>query len=608
MVVVARGVPAGMGSLLALCAMVFFPFLNPFHRFPIASFHSEWLAVFFGLLASLFFLRQKNWVFVVIPRSVWVPLVLCGLAVLQTGWLALPRTEFNYIFAAYLLFAMVLMILGASLVNQIGMTRLVDWLAWALVLGATVAGLFSLIQGFKLSTVISAWVPAVGDSRPFGALAQANHQGNYLAVGLAACLYLGYTRGRWMILALLPAAFVMATGLAMSASRTSFLYLAGFIGLSVWMWWKTRSSDSDSRRMIWLTTGLLLFFLLIQWAIPYLREMLSESGGGALVMPSSRLFAESAGYSLRLRVWHESVLMALKAPLLGVGIGQFSWHHFLIAKDMPPHMASAELFNHAHNLFLHLLAELGVFAALTLVAGVVAFVSALRSRQATPSLWFLLAVLVIQAAHSMLEYPLWYSFFLGLSALVVGAADGKTYRFPIVEQYGRAIFVPIFVCGIAVFSNISSSSTELDGIADEVQHGGFTEKDLPNIVDSLTLIREGSLMAPYVDAIYSNAITVVPGKNQREELAVNSRTVTFWPQPQVVARQLLLLALNQRDAEARVLMQHALSAYPGFLSLLGSMAVNIPLNQLGGVGQMLALRQRVIPISVSASGVVAQNQ
>lgn len=607
MVPVGRAAQAGVGGLIALCAMVVFPFLNPFHRFPITSFHSEWLAVFFGLLAGLFFLRKQNWSYVVIPRSVIVPMALGALALLQVWWLPLPRAEFNLIFLGYLLFALLLMILGASLANGAGMERLADWLAWALVLGATSAGIFSMIQGFKLTTWLSAWVPAVGDARPFGALAQANHQGNYLAVGLVACLYLAYTRGRFIALLLFPTALVMGTGLAMSASRTSFAYLAGFIGLSAWMWWKTKCIDW--RRMLSLSVGLLVIFVLIQWLMPHLREMLGEgNGGGALAMPANRLFAESTGgSSLRLRVWHESLLIALKSPLLGVGIGQFSWHHFLIAKDMPMHEASSQLFNHAHNIFFHLLAELGVFAVLALLAGVLAFVLALRKTTLTPPLWFLLAILLIQSAHSLLEYPLWYSFFLGLTALVVGAADGKVYRFRFVEQQGRKVFIPIFVCGVAVFSNISSSYTELDGIADEIQRGGFTEKDLPNIVHSLSLIREGSLMAPYVDAIYSNAITVASGRKQIEELAVNSRTVTFWPQPEIVARQLLLLALNQRDAEAKVLMQHALTAYPGFLSLLGTMAGNIPLSELGGVGQMLALRQRVISISAQASG-VAQKQ
>ena len=39
------------------------------------------------------------------------------------------------------------------------------------------------------------------------------------------------------------------------------------------------------------------------------------------------------------------------------------------------------------------------------------------------SLWWVLSLAVILGIHSMLEYPLWYAYFLGIAAVVLGASE-----------------------------------------------------------------------------------------------------------------------------------------------------------------------------------------
>ena len=79
------------------------------------------------------------------------------------------------------------------------------------------------------------------------------------------------------------------------------------------------------------------------------------------MMPIDRLFDLASGWSPRMAVWKEAWQMFATAPLLGVGFGQFAWYHFLQVSLADPAVVPG-LFDHAHNLILQMLAELGVFA------------------------------------------------------------------------------------------------------------------------------------------------------------------------------------------------------------------------------------------------------
>ena len=98
-------------------------------------------------------------------------------------------------------------------------------------MAALIGGLFSaLVQWLQLFDieVFPLWLAIVYDdpalrSRPFASLAQANHQTTYLALAALASLYLGTrTRRDWLVP---PALFALATGLALTGSRMSVVFL-----------------------------------------------------------------------------------------------------------------------------------------------------------------------------------------------------------------------------------------------------------------------------------------------------------------------------------------------------------------------------------------------
>ena len=54
----------------------------------------------------------------------------------------------------------------------------------------------------------------------------------------------------------------------------------------------------------------------------------------------------------------------------------------------------------------------------------------------TAAHWWMWAAALVLAVHSMLEYPLWYTFFLGFAAVVLGMGEARTIKLPV--PAGRA--------------------------------------------------------------------------------------------------------------------------------------------------------------------------
>jgi O-antigen ligase len=116
-------------------------------------------------------------------------------------------------------------------------------------------------------------------------------------------------------------------------------------------------------------------------------------------------------------IWLKSWALIQAHPVWGVGFGNIAYAMF--TETLP--VARASVTEHAHNIFLQLAVELGlpVAAAWTLALTVLV----VRSRRSIKTFegramgMFLLAILV----HSMLEYPLWYAYFLLPFAFTLGA-------------------------------------------------------------------------------------------------------------------------------------------------------------------------------------------
>ncbi|MBL0719249.1 O-antigen ligase family protein [Piscinibacter sp. Jin2] len=123
----------------------------------------------------------------------------------------------------------------------------------------------------------------------------------------------------------------------------------------------------------------------------------------------------------RRGIWADALRLIREQPLSGVG-----WNRFNLAWTLSPGMQwRGGLLTHAHNLPLHLAAELGLPLAGT-VLGLLAWALWRGSRLMPRSPAATVAALMLAALllHSLLEYPLWYAYFLLPACWLLGALLG----------------------------------------------------------------------------------------------------------------------------------------------------------------------------------------
>jgi hypothetical protein len=162
----------------------------------------------------------------------------------------------------------------------------------------------------------------------------------------------------------------------------------------------------------------------------------------------------------------------------------------------------------------------------------------------------------------MIEFPLWYASFLGVSAVLVGLGESRW-----VSLRMRRL-LPFAMMAVFTFSAVILARTWQDysklwvwlyvslGIRME-QQGELLRPYTEQVLDQLGR----SLLVAYMDLPVSSAIEV--DRNRlREKIVFQDRVMRFSPTPHVVYRHVLLLALDEREAEALALLEHAMRVYP----------------------------------------------
>jgi O-antigen ligase len=95
-----------------------------------------------------------------------------------------------------------------------------------------------------------------------------------------------------------------------------------------------------------------------------------------------------------------------------------------------PQFASAGfnsgLFTNCHNLILQLLAEMGLPITLAVVGGFAWVVWPFFSERAEAEGMLALGCMAVTLIHSMLEYPLWYLYFLAMLVVFASMSPART--------------------------------------------------------------------------------------------------------------------------------------------------------------------------------------
>ena len=280
---------------------------------------------------------------------------------------------------------------------------------WVVAGGANVA--VALAQVFLPGLPDGDWLAASGyPGRAVGNLRQPNHLSSLLLWHCVAVIALFELRR----LGRLAAGVLLALGVfavVLSASRTGLLSV-----LMLALWGLLDRRLSRTARALLLAAPLVF---LLSWLAMALWATLTQHAFGG-----SQRLAESDISSSRFAIWRDTLTLIHQQPWFGVGFGEFNFAWTLTPLPQRP----VAFFDHTHNLPLQLAVELGLPLALLVMSLLVfglwrgvqqAWTTAADLGVAQRSA--MLMVLMI-GLHSLVEYPLWYSYFLLPTAWAWGFA------------------------------------------------------------------------------------------------------------------------------------------------------------------------------------------
>lgn len=538
-------------SLALVGLMWVLPFLHIKHAYPLTTFYQEWWSALLGVLAMVLLLEPDYWSKPAVPRIAQLPMALIVVVLLQ--WLLGRITYFDQalLYVLYLLLATLLMLAGARLHASLGLPKLAQVLAIALLIGAELNAFIGVLQHYKWHTIFDGMVIAKVSAVVYGNLAQPNHFANYIALGMISLGFLFQQqklRPSYVALLALPMLFVMA----MSGSRSSWLYLL-LMAAMAW-WWSRRNAGLKPmlRYSLLLIAGFGLMHLVAQFQV-----MTAETGS---VNTVGRLLDNQENGSIRLYLWREAGLMFMQSPLLGIGFGQFAWQHFQLVPQLQPGNIVG-LYNNAHNLVMQLAAETGAAGLLILFASLGVWVNAARRATLDAAHWWGYAILGVLAIHSLLEYPLWYGYFLAISAILLGMFD-KTH-YPLELRFvGRMSVAAMLLLGLLVLVQLMMGYQSMERMLATNPASEEEDVALPSAArDTLVSLHRVPLLSPYSELFMSQRMAI-DGEYLKEKLALNTRVTHFVPIGLVVYRQALLLAQSGQSEQAKIMWDQAMWSYP----------------------------------------------
>lgn len=292
-----------------------------------------------------------------------------------------------------------------------------DVMAWALACAGALGMLMGAVQIFMPQWADGELIArSVVAGRAVGNLRQPNHLSTLLIMGLSGVIWLGRRR-QWPVWLSATLLIACIGGVVGTASRTGMLAM---VFLTLWGW---RDRGLPQPLRVLLLTAPLCYAAwwagLAWWA---------QSGTGHAFAAQARLHDGSDISSSRFKIWANVIQLIGMHPWTGVG-----WGHFNQAwtfTEFPGRPVA--FFDHTHNIVLQWAVELGIPMALLLVAlcGMalwpVASVWWRKQDQIASDTQGVRAVAITvlgtAALHSLLEYPLWYAYFLLPTAFIWGLA------------------------------------------------------------------------------------------------------------------------------------------------------------------------------------------
>ena len=531
-------------------ALVSVPLLIPVHHQPIPSFYGEWWALLLGTIAMIAITRLKPFE-MLLPQVALVPVGLLILTGLQWSLGMVPTREALFMHGGYLVWAALLIAFGAVLARTLGSHWVFNTLAWGLIFGSLASALLALSQLLNLplpAYILFPWFMPETHAGIFANIAQSNLLGSYVWMGIAATLHL-HNRNLLARVSALLSVIVLGFIAGLTLSRMSIMFGVAMLAMPFVLAQYPPARKIRSRLVIVALLSLMAGGMVLhQWS--------HQSKRVASVTLLDRYAPKSVGADPRLDIWRDTVHVIGKHPWLGNGIGNYTWAMLESTAEAPANAKTLPNAEHSHNLFLQLAADYGLPALLVFLWLFGRWLKGMHAaRVASNQGLFGFDLLAVLFIYSMLEYPLWYAFYLGLAALVIGVSSAsleltKFDGSPRLLRFGllAAILALLPVrldfgtLDFAVSSPLSNTASDQAAIA-----------ELQQRVDMVASIGTHSSIESYAGIVLT-ILSVPERKFAHEQSRLCEDAMKIWPIPIIVTRCAVLRELTARPQEAEQLL------------------------------------------------------
>jgi O-antigen ligase len=502
-----------------------FSWLLPNHYLPWAAFHADtWVSLILGLGMAGIILRS--------PAPMmwhWTSLlaaVLVGVPFIQYLFNLLPFVGQAWISSAYLL-GFLLALLNGARWESVSPSQLADGLFFSIGVASVLSVGLQLHQWLGLDG-LELLSMGLSGTRPYANLGQPNQLGTLLLWGLLACGWGAVTRKIKAPAAILMACYLLF-GIALTQSRTAWLGLLLLL-VAVWYWRKLWSS----KWMPWVVTGLSLYFLLCNLALPLIGDTLQMTGTHNL---ENRLHGE-----LRPAAWRLFIDAILERPWFGYGLTSVASAQLAVTLQHP---SLGVAFGHAHSLILDLMLWFGIPIGLLASTSLAYWFSKCLRSIANGGDAILLMVVVVVGNHAMFELPLHYAYFLLPTGLVIGILNTRISK-RVVFRSSRWVLLAILAVSAIVVSLVIHDYFQVEAnfyaLRFERARVGTLPPGKPPEVLILTQLREEIRYARFEPR----------GKLSEAELKWMRNAASIRPGPHELHKLATTLALNDHPDEAQL--------------------------------------------------------
>lgn len=542
---------AAICSLCMLSLMACLPFLLPIHVDPIPSFYSEWWTVFFGLAGALVFVLFSNEIKLVFPSITFTPILLALVVALQISLGMFAYRASGFFLIANLVWVAVLIIVASSLCEKLGAKKFAIFIATSILCGGVLSSVVGCVQAAGIHHYFAPWVtPLLGPKGVgvYGNLAQQNHFANYLALALASALYLHAS----MTLSLrkfIPIISLLLTSAILSGSRSIWLYFAVLSGLFILL--RRARNNTNAKHETQKPSGHLTRKAITHFCAFGIATFLIASQ-----LPQfQRLFQLSETLGSRSFLWRHAVDMFFAHPILGVGFDAFA---FNLIGQLQFGAKYWGIDQFAHNLILQLLAVSGILGIAAFLLPILFSIRRQRQLAFTAERFFAFCLIAILIIHSLLEQPLFFTYFLGIAVISVALLEPARWQIKVVGLTRLCASAFLF---LALFLALKTMSDYLALEETFYTPQYVTDQALQQRELTAKNLHQNSFFTPYVE-LAAPEVFVSNEASAKEKLALNQRVRHFAPTAEVEFRHAALLAEdNQMDA-AIVQFQRAATAYP----------------------------------------------